>query len=96
VQSAHAAANSVGTWGVLRGSEVGESTVDHSPPPSARLKKEWIHAFNPSYTFMKRIQTTLLKKILRRVFRQSSYCQKREREREREKEIVCVCVNTHT
>ena len=34
---AHAASNSVGTWGILRGSEVAGNTDDHSPPPSAKL-----------------------------------------------------------
>jgi hypothetical protein len=43
---------------------VAGSTVDHSLPPSAKLKKEWRCAFNLSYVFMARIQKTLSKKRL--------------------------------
>jgi len=74
---AHTASNSIGTWGVLRGSEVAGSIGDHSLPPGATLKEEWRYAFNPSYAFMARIQTNFLKKILRCVFRLSSYTYRR-------------------
>jgi hypothetical protein len=80
---AHTASNSIVAWDVLRGSEVVGSTVDHSLPPSAKLKKECRYAFNPSYAFMARIQT-FLKNILRCVDEIHTVCV-----------CVCVCVCVH-